>query len=57
MRNMLNAAFRYLSSKKWNKKLVKKFHKFLMEKALNINDFSVPDGKENSYKIQSIASY
>ena len=45
MRTMLRQTFMYLSSKKWNKSLVKQFNKIMLNYPLNINDDSIPDGK------------
>jgi hypothetical protein len=44
MRQNINKSFEYLTSKKWNRSLTKKFHKLLQEYPLNIND-SCPDGE------------
>ena len=45
MRTMLRQTFMYLSSKKWNKSLIKQFNKIMLNFPLNINDDSIPDGK------------
>lgn len=45
MRTMLRQTLNYLSQKKWEKLLVKKFNKIMLEYPLNINDDQVPDGK------------
>lgn len=45
MRTMLRQTLNYLSQKKWEKLLVKKFNKIMLEHPLNINDDKVPDGK------------
>lgn len=45
MRDMMRQSLGYLKEKKWNKALVNKFNKILVELPLNINDDSYPDGR------------
>lgn len=44
MRHMVRKTLGYLSSKKWDQKLIKEFNKLLMELPLNINEPKIPDG-------------
>ncbi len=44
MRTMLKQILNYLSSKKWNKVLIKEFNKIMLNYPLNINEDSYPDG-------------
>lgn len=44
IRCMIRKIFGYLNSKKWNKILIKKFNKIMMDLPLNINDDKIPDG-------------
>lgn len=52
VRTMLKETFNYLSSKKWEKELVKEFNKIMLKYPLNINDGAIPDGI--SYHISDI---
>lgn len=52
MRTMLRQTLNYLSQKKWEKLLVKKFNKIMLEHPLNINDDRTPDGV--SYHVSDI---
>jgi hypothetical protein len=45
MRTMLRQTLNYLSKKKWDKLLVNKFNKIMLEYPLDINDDKKPDGK------------
>lgn len=44
VRSMMRKIFWYLSSKKWDKVLIKKFNKLMLDLPLNINDDRIPDG-------------
>ena len=44
VRSMIRKIFGYLSSKKWDQDLIKKFNKLMLDLPLNINDDKVPDG-------------
>ncbi len=46
MRTMLRKTLGYLSSKKWDNKLVKQFNKIMLTYPLNINQENIPDGKQ-----------
>ncbi|CAF0745205.1 unnamed protein product [Brachionus calyciflorus] len=44
VRSIIRKIFGYLNSKKWDKVLIKKFNKMMLELPLNINDDRIPDG-------------
>lgn len=50
VRSMLRKTLAYISSKKWDKVLVKKFNKLLLDLPLNINEDRIPDGSLNTFK-------